>query len=171
MIGLNSDVHCRIVLWGKNMIRDILYIALGYICGGILFAKIFGILLKNKDITQGTQDGNPGASNAFRNGGFLCGALTLCGDMLKGFLPVFLYMREVPSSALAIVIAAPVLGHVFPVFHKFRGGKGIATTFGSLLGLLPNYIPVGLLALFFIFFSVILRISPHFYRTLPQPRP
>ena len=67
---------------------------------------------------------------------------------------------------LALVMAAPVIGHVFPVLFRFRGGKGIATTFGCLLGLLPNYIPVGLLALLFIFFSLILRITPHYYRTL-----
>ena len=98
--------------------------------------------------------------------GFLCGVLTLICDLLKGFLPVFLYTRGTATVMLALVMAAPVIGHVFPVLFRFRGGKGIATTFGCLLGLLPNYIPVGLLALLFIFFSLILRITPHYYRTL-----
>ena len=57
-------------------------------------------------------------------------------------------------------------GHTFPLFYRFQGGKGIAVTFGCLLGLLPMWEPVGFFALVFVFFSVILRISPHFYRTL-----
>ena len=146
--------------------RDIIYILTGYLAGSILFARVFGQLLKNTDITENTNDGNPGTANAFQNGGFLCGALTLVCDLLKGFLPVFLYTRGTATVMLALVMAAPVIGHVFPVLFRFRGGKGIATTFGCLLGLLPNYIPAMLLALLFIFFSLILRITPHYYRTL-----
>ena len=146
--------------------RDIIYILTGSLAGSILFARVFGRLLKKTDVTENTSDGNPGTANAFQNGGFLCGALTLICDLLKGFLPVFLYTRGQTTVLLALVIAAPVVGHVFPALYHFRGGKGIATTFGCLLGLLPNYIPVGLLALLFIFFSLILRITPHYYRTL-----
>lgn len=146
--------------------RDIIYILTGYLAGSILFARVFGQLLKNTDITENTNDGNPGTANAFQNGGFLCGALTLVCDLLKGFLPVFLYTRGPATFLLALVIAAPVIGHVFPALYHFHGGKGIATTFGCLLGLLPNYIPAMLLALLFIFFSLILRITPHYYRTL-----
>ena len=69
-------------------------------------------------------------------------------------------------SGLGIVIASPVVGHVFPLFYKFKGGKGIATTFGCLLGLLPLWQPFLVLVVFFIFFSTILRINPHFHRTL-----
>ena len=146
--------------------RDIIYILTGYLAGSVLFARVFGWLLKKTDVTENTSDGNPGTANAFRNGGFLCGALTLVCDLLKGFLPVFLYARGSTSSLLALVIAAPVIGHVFPALYHFHGGKGIATTFGCLLGLLPNYFPAALLALLFIFFSLILRITPHYYRTL-----
>lgn len=146
--------------------RDMIYILSGYLAGSILFARVFGWLLKKTDVTENTSDGNPGTANAFQNGGFLCGALTLVCDLLKGFLPVFLYTRGQTTFLLALVIAAPVIGHIFPVLFHFRGGKGIATTFGCLLGLLPNYIPAMLLALLFIFFSLILRITPHYYRTL-----
>lgn len=146
--------------------RDIIYILAGYLGGSVLFARVFGQLLKKTDVTEHTSDGNPGTANAFQNGGLLCGVLTLLGDLLKGFLPVYLYMRGPTTFLLALVMAAPVLGHVFPVFYHFHGGKGIATTFGCLLGLLPNYVPVGLLALLFVFFSLILRITPHYYRTL-----
>lgn len=151
------------------MVRDVLYIALGYLFGSILFAKVFCSLLKKTDVTENTDDKNPGTYNAFHNGGFLCGALTLCGDLLKGFLPVFLYLRgdkDQPTMALALVMAAPVIGHVFSVFSGFSGGKGIAATFGCLLGLLPWNISVIYFALIFIFFSVVLRITPHYYRTV-----
>lgn len=96
-------------------------------------------------MTADSCDKNPGTFNAYQYGGFLCGTLTLCGDLLKGFLPVFLYHGGSVSAAdagLAFVMAAPVYGHVLPVFHKLQGGKGIAVSFGCLLGLLPEARPV-----------------------------
>ena len=80
------------------MIHMIPYIVLGYLSGSILYARIFGFLLEKGDITADTPDGNPGAFNAFHNGGFWCGMLTLCFDMLKGALPVMLF-RLVPQTA------------------------------------------------------------------------
>lgn len=148
------------------MFRDICYILLGYLSGSILFARIWGKVVAGKDITQNADDENPGTTNAFRNGGFLCGFLTLVCDLLKGFVPVFLYLRTGSGPALGFVMAAPVLGHVFPLFYHFRGGKGIATTFGCLLALLPNGLPLMYMVLFFLFFSLVLRISPNYYRTI-----
>ena len=149
------------------MLRDLFFIIGGYLLGSILFARVFGMLLCSKDITQGTPDENPGVANAFIMGGFLCGTLTLICELGKGFLPVFLYLRGGgPHEALTFVMFAPVLGHILPVFFRFRGGKGIAATFGSLLGLFPNFFPFAVLALFFIFFSIALIISPNYYRTL-----
>lgn len=68
--------------------------------------------------------------------------------------------------ALALVLAAPVVGHAFPLWHHFKGGKGIATTFGVLMGLLPLWKPLILFALIFVFFSVIIQVQPHMYRTV-----
>ena len=145
------------------------YILLGYLSGSLLWAKLFGTLFAKEDITAVSPDGNPGASNAFRYGGFWCGCLTLCFDMLKGFLPVMLYCRSaaaLPALGLALVMAAPVIGHTHSVFHGFRGGKGIAVSFGCLLGLAPDLRPALILAAVFILFSVVIKISPHYYRTL-----
>ena len=145
------------------------YILLGYISGSLLWSKFFCGLFAKEDITAVSPDGNPGTSNAFRYGGFWCGCLTLCFDLLKGFLPVMLYCRSVavfPSFGLALVLAAPVIGHTHSVFHGFRGGKGIAVTFGCLLGLAPDLRPALVLAVLFILFSVVVKISPHYYRTL-----
>ena len=143
----------------------------GYLSGSILYARIFARVFGKQNLFEQSRDKNPGTANAFIYGGFWCGLLTLICDIGKGFLPVFLFMRAAVHLrpgvfATSIVLASPVVGHVFPIFYKFRGGKGIATTFGSLLGLFPSLKPTVILAVFFIFFSVILRISPHFYRTL-----
>ncbi|MGI6011453.1 MAG: glycerol-3-phosphate acyltransferase [Ruminococcus sp.] len=143
----------------------------GYLAGSILFARVFGRLICGKEITEESRDKNPGTANAFLYGGFWCGFLTLCADLLKGFLPVYLFFRSQPPDVLehafpgALVLAAPVAGHIFPLFYRFRGGKGIAVTFGSLLGLFPEMYPAAVLAAVFLFFSLVLRITPHFYRT------
>lgn len=151
--------------------RDILYILCGYLCGSVLFARVFGRLLGHCDVAAESDDNNPGAANAFKYGGFLCGLLTLVFDIVKGILPVHMYIRGLDSDeyglALALVMAAPVFGHILPVFFKFRGGKAIAVFFGVLLGLFPVFMMPGLiLAAAFIFFSVIVKISPHYYRTV-----
>lgn len=151
------------------IMRDILYILFGYLCGSILFARVFGQVLYERDVTADGDDKNPGTFNAFKCGGFLCGVLTLICDLAKGIIPVFMYIRGLdddPGLALTFVIAAPVLGHIFPIFYRFRGGKGIAVSFGTLLGLFPMMMPVLILAAVFIFFSLVVKISPHYYRTL-----
>lgn len=149
--------------------KSVFYVIVGYLCGSVLFARVIGGLM-GRDVTKDTKDGNPGTANAFMQGGFLCGILTLIGDIGKGAAPILLYLTRVPggraSFLFPLVLAAPVLGHIFPVFYHFRGGKGIATTFGCFLALLPAYRPLLALIFFFLFYSVILRISPHFYRTL-----
>ena len=174
---------------GVHMFYYFTFIVLGYFMGSFLFAPFFGYLLKHKDIICDTKDKNPGTANAFMQGGLICGIMTLIGDIAKGFLPVFLCLNmkdtiigrmlwqwnlssHVENSStpltmgLALVLLAPVLGHMFPIYYKFQGGKGIAVTFGSLLGFAPNLLPALTLALFFILFSLVIRITPHFYRTI-----
>ena len=127
--------------------RDLLYLLLGYLSGCVLYAEVFSRVL-HKEIVSAAKDKNPGAANAFVHGGFWCGVLTLAGDMLKGMVPVALYMHYLPEALLTplapLVLCAPVAGHVFPATRSFKGGKGIATTFGCLLGLLPFWTPVHL---------------------------
>ena len=151
--------------------KALLFILIGYLSGSVLYAKVWGKLLCGTDITQRSTEGNPGTANAFVQGGFWCGVLTLVCELLKGILPVYFYMKGTGPEALldgwtALVIAAPVLGHTFPLFQKFHGGKGIAVSFGSLLGLYPYWMPVLMFAFIFIFFSVVICVEPHFYRTI-----
>ena len=147
------------------------YILAGYFSGSVLYARIFAQLFKKENMLENSKDHNPGTANAFMYGGFWCGLWTLLFDIMKGFAPVFLYImnsnnRYTNGYWLPLVMAAPVVGHAFPIFYLFKGGKGIATTFGCLLGLFPIWQPAVILAVFFLFFSLILRITPHFQRTL-----
>ncbi len=86
--------------------------------------------------TEGS--GNPGASNVLRIGGKKAAALTLLGDALKGFIPVLVArLLQLDDLTVALVMLAAVLGHLYPVFFRFQGGKGVATLIGDLLALSP----------------------------------
>jgi len=103
----------------------------GSISSAILVSKLVGL-----PDPRANGSGNPGATNVLRLGGKKAAALTLLGDMLKGLAPVLIakYLG-LPPLALAGVALAAFLGHLCPVFFGFRGGKGVATFLGVLLGL------------------------------------
>lgn len=146
-----------------------LYVMFGYLCGSILFAKLFVKILCGEELEEISGDGNPGTANAFLAGGAAIGLLTLCLELGKGFLPVYLYCKHAPNPftwMLPLVMAAPVAGHAFSIFSHGKGGKGIAVTFGSFIGIFPNWTALLLLAAVFVFFSLVLVISPHYYRTV-----
>ena len=154
-----------------DILDNLIFILVGYSLGSMLFAEIFGKKIAHKNIAMESDDKNPGTFNAFKHGGFLCGILTLSMDLFKGFLPVFLYAKYSQNQAFiwtALTIAAPVLGHIYPLFHKFKGGKGIAASFGSLLGIIPlfGWKPVFCLVGAFLLFSFVLCITPNYYKTL-----
>lgn len=148
--------------------KTILYILVAYLSGSVLYANVFGELFGVRDKYAEKPDKNPGAANAYSCGGFWCGTLTLIFDFAKGAAPVYFFTRTagVASWGLPLMLAAPVAGHIFPIFYGFHGGKGIAATFGALAGLLPDLLPVLLFAVSFIFLSVIVKVSPHYYRTI-----
>lgn len=104
---------------------------LGSVSSAIVIARIFGL----KDPRE-VGSGNPGATNILRYGGKKAAALTLLGDVLKGVVPVLAARAlAVEAPVLALVMLAVFVGHVFPVFHRFKGGKGVATAFGALIAL------------------------------------
>jgi glycerol-3-phosphate acyltransferase PlsY len=104
-----------------------------YLLGSVSFAIVVSRLLALPDPrTFGSK--NPGATNVLRTGNKAAAALTLLADGGKGWLAVFLASIYVPG-AVAFAALAVFLGHLFPVFHRFRGGKGVATAAGVLLGL------------------------------------
>ncbi len=112
---------------------------LGSISSAILICRVLGYPDPRTD-----GSGNPGATNVLRVGGKPGAALTLAADVLKGVVPVLIaraLMLSPTGTALAGFFA--VLGHIFPVFFQFRGGKGVATAFGMLFAL---HWPTGLVA-------------------------
>jgi glycerol-3-phosphate acyltransferase PlsY len=119
-------------------------IAFAYLLGSVSSAIIVCRLLGLPD-PRGEGSGNPGATNVLRIGGKKAAAITLIGDMLKGLLPVLLAKLLGATLAVqAMVAVAAFLGHLYPIFFGFRGGKGVATALGVLLGL---HWPVGLLTI------------------------
>ena len=126
------------------MITDLLLIFAAYLLGSISSAIIVCRLLNLPD-PRGQGSGNLGATNVMRIGGKKAAAITLIGDMLKGLIPVLVAKFLGASIAVqALVAVAAFLGHLYPVFFGFRGGKGVATALGVLLGL---HWPVGLLTI------------------------
>lgn len=117
----------------------IIFVVAAYLLGSISFAVIMSKLFALPDPrTYGS--GNPGATNVLRSGKKAAAALTLLGDAAKGWLAVFLAMQFVTHDAqgnmlIAWVALAVFLGHLFPVFLRFKGGKGVATALGVLLAL------------------------------------
>jgi len=115
-----------------------LVLAVGYLLGSVPFAVLVSRALRQADPrTYGS--GNPGATNVLRGAGRLAAVLTLIGDAGKGALAVWLG-RHVGSAGETLAIAcgaAAFVGHVFPIFLHFRGGKGVATFLGVLLAFEP----------------------------------
>lgn len=148
--------------------KQLLCIALGYVSGGILFSYYIPLWWKGIDVTRDTPDGNPGAFNCIHKAGWPIGLLALACDVLKGLLPVYLSVRVLglDSWALALAIAAPVMGHAHPLFRHFRGGKAIAVSFGVTLGLFPLWQPFGILAACYLLFTLVVRLQPHRFRSI-----
>ena len=117
------------------MLLHTLLILLAYLFGSLSAAILLCRLLGLPDPrTQGS--GNPGATNVLRIGGKKAAAATLFLDMLKGLLPVLLARAlAAPLEIQAAVALAAFLGHLYPVFFRFQGGKGVATALGVLLAL------------------------------------
>lgn len=114
-------------------------VLLAYLIGSISFAVIVSRLMGlNDPRTYGSK--NPGATNVLRSGNKPAAILTLLGDGAKGYVAVWLVQTFGPARGLgdgtvAMVALAVFLGHLFPIFFRFKGGKGVATALGVLLGL------------------------------------
>jgi glycerol-3-phosphate acyltransferase PlsY len=111
-----------------------LFIPAAYLIGSISSAIIVCRLMGLPDPRE-QGSGNPGATNVMRIGGKKAAIITLLGDLLKGLLPVYAAnVLAVPVEILAATGLAAFIGHLYPVFFKFEGGKGVATSIGVLLG-------------------------------------
>jgi acyl phosphate:glycerol-3-phosphate acyltransferase len=117
--------------------HTVILAAAAYLIGSVSFAvlmsRVFGLADPR---TYGS--GNPGATNVLRSGNKAAAVLTLLGDALKGWVAVWLAQHFAPAGAIELTMAVAgafsVIGHMYPVFHRFQGGKGVATALGALFG-------------------------------------
>jgi glycerol-3-phosphate acyltransferase PlsY len=119
------------------MLLNTLLIVGAYLLGSVACAVLTCRLMGLPDPRM-EGSGNPGATNVLRLGGRKAAAITLAGDVLKGLLPVILarLLGAGPGVIGAVAVAA-FLGHLYPLYFGFKGGKGVATAAGALLGLAP----------------------------------
>lgn len=113
----------------------IVWIIAAYLIGSISFGILISKLFKLPD-PRTVGSGNPGATNVLRSGKKSAAALTLLGDAFKGWLPVWLALQSnMLMWVVSSVAIAVFMGHLFPIFHRFKGGKGVATALGVMLAI------------------------------------
>jgi acyl phosphate:glycerol-3-phosphate acyltransferase len=121
------------------MLPSLVFVVVAYLIGSVSFAVVVSKAMKLPD-PHDYGSGNPGATNVLRTGNRAAAALTLIGDGAKGWFAVFLAQRlaasfDVADWTVPAVALAAFIGHLYPVFHRFVGGKGVATAAGIMLAL------------------------------------
>ena len=151
------------MLWKEGLL-----VLCGYLHGSVLFSYLLPLWFLKIDIVKASEDHNPGTVNAYRFAGVLLGSLCLLCDLAKGALPMWMGLRLFGPRylLLPLVMAAPVWGHATAPWYGFPGGKAIAATFGVLIGLLPISPSAYILAVLYVFFSVVWVIHPNEKRTV-----
>ena len=139
------------------MIQDILLVVFAYLLGSLSSAIIVCKLMGLPDPrTQGSN--NPGATNVLRIGGKKAAAITLVGDSLKGLIPLLAaHALDVTPLIFALTGMAAFLGHLYPLFFGFKGGKGVATALGVQFGL--HWMIGGGVAAIWLFMAKVINIS------------
>jgi len=123
------------------MTTAVIAVILAYLIGSLSFAVIVSRIMGLTD-PRSYGSGNPGATNVLRSGRKAAAALTLLGDALKGWVAVWLALLLQTrfgwtDTVIALVAIAVFIGHLYPVFFRFKGGKGVATALGVLLAIQP----------------------------------
>jgi len=121
---------------GITIIIKVLIVLLAYLIGSIPTAYVIFKLKRGDDIRK-YGSGNVGGTNVIRTLGASWGVATIIADVVKGFIPILISFIVYPSDHIlaAVVSVATVLGHIFPVYIRFRGGKAISTSFGVIIGI------------------------------------
>ena len=121
--------------------QNLIVAVVAYLIGSVSFAVIVSAAMGLED-PRSYGSGNPGATNVLRSGSKKAAILTLIGDAFKGWLPVWIVVHfgaryGLDDTSVAIASVAVFLGHLYPVFFRFKGGKGVATAAGVLLAINP----------------------------------
>lgn len=131
---------------------DLIFIIIfAYLLGSIPFGKLIG--LKYGVDIQKKGSGNIGATNALRLLGWKPGVLVLVLDVIKGFIPVKLALEFLPLNQVLIVGLITILAHIFPIWLKFKGGKGVATGLGILFAIDPMMAVISLVVFSIVFLT------------------
>jgi glycerol-3-phosphate acyltransferase PlsY len=140
----------------------VLFSLIGFLSGSVMYSYEIPKLVKGIDVRKAAPDRNPGGANAIHVAGAGIGLVCVALDVLKAFVPVYaaVVFAGIRGAELVPVTAAPVFGHAFTPFLKFRGGKAIASFFGSMLGLFPLSRIVLLPAAVMFLFKLLLDIRP-----------
>jgi glycerol-3-phosphate acyltransferase PlsY len=132
--------------------QGVLLCLFGYVVGSIPFAILISKTMRLSD-PRSYGSMNPGATNVLRSGNKKAAALTLIGDCLKGWFVVWISHFFVDGAWLAAIAFATFFGHIYSLFLKFKGGKGVATSLGVLIGLSP-WLGLGLAATWLVVFAL-----------------
>lgn len=125
------------MIFSNAPLMALLFLICAYLLGSISFAVIVSRLYGLKD-PRSYGSGNPGATNVLRSGHKRAAALTLLGDAFKGWFAVWLAINlQAPAGLVALTAAGVFIGHLFPIFLAFKGGKGVATALGVTVALSP----------------------------------
>ena len=128
----------------------IVFVAFSYLLGSIPFGKLVG--LKYGVDIQKKGSGNIGFTNTLRTLGWKPGVLVLFLDVIKGFIPIKLALQFLPLNQALVIGLITILAHIFPVWLKFKGGKGVATGLGILLAINPSVTIIALIIFLTVFF-------------------
>lgn len=133
--------------------EKIIVVIISYLLGSVPFAYIMIRLFKGIDIRK-VGSGNVGSTNALRTAGKRVALATLLGDLLKGLAAAWIGLQTSGEMLAAVCVLAAVIGHCWPVFIGFKGGKGMATTAGAILLLMPKvFLFLAIIFVLIVFFS------------------
>lgn len=153
----------RVMGMNEGMLfRCVLFTAAGFLSGSVMYSLLLPKAFKNIDVRAASSDGNPGGINAMRAAGKGMGLLCIALDVLKAYIPVRLSLAYLGADGLWLVpaVAAPVLGHAFSPFLRFKGGKAISTLFGAVLALWPVSRAIAILVFFTVLFKFAAVVRP-----------
>lgn len=133
--------------------EKIIVVIISYLLGSVPFAYIMIRLFKGIDIRK-VGSGNVGSTNALRTAGKRVALAALLGDLLKGLAAAWIGLQTSGEMLAAVCVLAAVIGHCWPVFIGFKGGKGMATTAGAILLLMPKvFLFLAIIFVLIVFFS------------------
>ena len=152
----------------RYMVLWLLMTAAGFLSGAVMYSYFIPKWFQNVDVRLGQEGANPGSANAIAAAGLPIGLICLFLDLFKAFSPVFIAVTilDIRGMPLVPIIIAPVCGHAFSPFLRFRGGKAVASSFGALLGAVWISRMIFVLVIAMLLFQFVLVFNPNSAKVL-----